>query len=88
MRKSENRIINKYGAFGRAVFLIILSGYISTAAIAQNIIVEESGDDTLHVSNGSSGKIWQEKKIGNSRQIFFNKSLSYFHICKIQKFIL
>ena len=61
IRKSENRIINKYGAFGRTVFLIILSGFISTAAIAQNIIVEESGDDTLDVSTGSSGKIRQEK---------------------------
>ena len=61
MRKSENRIINKYGAFGRTVFLIILSGCISTATIVQNIIVEESGDDMLDVSTGSSGKIRQEK---------------------------
>ena len=61
MRKSENSIINDYGAFGRTVLLIILSGCISTAAIAQNIIVEESGDDTLDVSTGSSGKIRQEK---------------------------
>ena len=53
--------MNKYGAFGRTVLLIILSGCISTAAIAQNIIVEESGDDTLNLSTGSSGKIRQEK---------------------------
>ena len=61
MRKSENSIINKYGVFGRTVLLIILSGCISTTAIAQNIVVEESGDAILDVSNGSSGKIWQEK---------------------------
>ena len=62
MRKSEkSTFINKYGAFGRTVLLIILSGCISTAAIAQNIIVEESGDDTLDVSTGSSGKTSQEK---------------------------
>ena len=62
MRKSENSIINKYGAFGRTILLIILSGCISTAAIAQNIIVEESGDDMLNLSTGSSGKIRQEKQ--------------------------
>ena len=49
--------MNKYGAFGRTVLLIILSGCISTTAIAQNIVVEESGDAILDVSNGSSGKI-------------------------------
>ena len=61
MRKSENCIINKYGAFGKTVFLIILSGCILSAAIDQNIVVEESGDDMLNVSTGSSGKIRQEK---------------------------
>ena len=86
MRKSENCIINKYGAFGRAVFLIILSGCISTATIAQNIIVEESGDDMLDASTSSSGKTSQENQNRKPKQIFYNKS--YFLICKIQKYIL
>ena len=74
MRKSENCIINKYGAFGRAVFLIILSGCISTATIAQNIIVEESGDDMLDASTSSSGKTSQENQNRKPKQIFNNKS--------------
>ena len=72
MRKSENCIINKYGAFGRAVFLIILSGCISTATIAQNIIVEESGDDMLDASTSSSGKTSQENQNRKPKQIFYN----------------
>merc|ERR1711863_153377 len=64
MRSSENcTLINKYGAFGRTVFLIIVSGCISTAAIAQNIIVEESGDDTLNVSTGSSDDLGNKRSI-------------------------
>ena len=74
MRKSENCIINKYGAFGRAVFLIILSGCISTATIAQNIIVDESGDDMLDASTSSSGKTSQENQNRKPKQIFYNKS--------------
>ena len=72
MRKSENCIINKYGAFGRAVFLIILSGCISTVTIAQNIIVEESGDDMLDASTSSSGKTSQENQNRKPKQIFCN----------------
>merc|ERR1712110_236409 len=63
MRKSENCIINKYGAFGRTVFLIILSGCISTATIAQNIIVEESGDDMLDASTSSSDEFGNKRSI-------------------------
>ena len=76
MRKSENCIINKYGAFGRAVFLIILSGCISTATIAQNIIVDESGDDMLDASTSSSGKIRQEKTEWNNILQSYEKSFT------------
>ena len=87
MRKSEkSTFINKYGAFGRAVFLIILSGCITTATIAQNIIVDESGDDMLDASTSSSGKTSQENQNRKPKQIFYNKS--YFLICQIQKYIL